>query len=72
MIVQTKGRLVAQGFMQREGVEFYQASSPTPAAASVKIVLAVGNELEYPVYHFDTAQAFKQAKLDCTVCMKLP
>ena len=48
MVVQTKARLVAQGFMQREAVDFYQASAPTPAAASVKIVLAFGNQLEYP------------------------
>ena len=58
--------------MQREGVDFYQTSASTPVAASVKIVLAVANELGYPVYHFDTAQAFTQAKLDCTVYMKLP
>ncbi|CAN0460352.1 unnamed protein product, partial [Scytosiphon promiscuus] len=72
MIVKTKARLVAQGFMQREGVDFFQTSAPTPTAASVKIVLAVANELGYPVYHFDTAQAFTQAELDCTLYMKLP
>ena len=72
MIVKAKARLVAQGFMQREGLDFYQTSAPTPAATSVRIVLAVANELGYPVHHFDTAQAFTQAKLDCTVYMKLP
>ena len=71
-IVKTKARLVAQGFMQREGVDFFETSAPTPAAASVRVVLAVANELELPVYHMDTAQAFTQAELDCTVYMRLP
>ena len=71
MIVKTKAPLVAHGFMQREGTHFNQTSAPTPAVASVEIVLAVANELGYPVYHFDTAQAFTQDKLDCTVYMKL-
>ncbi|CAN0358558.1 unnamed protein product, partial [Hapterophycus canaliculatus] len=72
MIVKTKARLLAQGFMQREGVDFFQTSAPTPTAASVKIFLAVANELGYLVYHFDTAQAFTQAELDCTLYTKLP
>ncbi|CAM9459186.1 unnamed protein product [Scytosiphon promiscuus] len=72
MIAKTKARLVAEGFMQREGVNFFQTSAPTPSAASVKIVLAVANKLGYPVYHFDTAQALTQAESDCTLYMTLP
>ena len=71
-ILKTKARLVAQGFMQREGIDFFDTAAPTPAAASVRILFAVANELGYPVHHFDTAQAFTQAELDCTVYMKLP
>ena len=58
--------------MQREGVDYLQTSAPTPAAASVKIVMAVANELKYKVYHLDVAQAFTKADLDCVVYMKLP
>ncbi|CAN0490064.1 unnamed protein product, partial [Laminaria digitata] len=39
LITKTKARLVAKGFMQREGVDCLQTSAPTPAAASVKIVM---------------------------------
>ena len=70
--MKTKARLVAQGFMQREGVDFFETASPTPGAASVRIVLAVANEYGIPVYHMNTAQAFTQANLDGTVYMKLP
>ncbi|CAM9935852.1 unnamed protein product [Scytosiphon promiscuus] len=72
VIVKIKARLVAQGFMQRERVEIFPTSAPTPAAASVKIVLAVADELGNPVYRLDPAQAFAQAELDCAACMKLP
>ncbi|CAM9278752.1 unnamed protein product, partial [Hapterophycus canaliculatus] len=33
MIVMTKAGLVAQDFMQREGVDFFQTAAPPPAAA---------------------------------------
>ena len=58
--------------MQREGVNCHQRYAPTPAAASVKMVLAVANQLKYTTYHLGVKQAFTQAKLDCKVTMKLP
>ena len=58
--------------MQREGVNYHQTYAPTPTAASVKMVLAVANQLKYTTYHLDVQQAFTQAKLDCKVIMKLP
>lgn len=49
-IVKTEARLVAQGFMKVPGVDFFKTSAPTPAVASVKIVMAVANELDFKVY----------------------
>ena len=58
--------------MQREGVDYLQTSAPTPAAASVKILMTVANEKCYKIYYLDVAQAFTKAELDCVVYMKLP
>ena len=58
--------------MQREGVDYFQTSAPTPAAASAKIAMAVANELKCKVYRLDIAQAFTKADLDCVVYRKLP
>ena len=44
-ITKAKARLVANGFMQREGLDYLRASTSTPAAVSVKIVLVVANDL---------------------------
>lgn len=47
MITTPKARLVAKGFMQQEGVNYHQTYAPTPAAASVKMALAVANQLGF-------------------------
>ena len=71
-ILKTKGRLVAKGFMKREGVNYNQTAASTLAAASVKTVLAVANQMGFTIYHLDVKQAYTRAKLDCKIVMKLP
>ena len=70
-ITKTKARLMAKGFMQREGVNYFQTSAPTPAGASVKTMLVIANEMGFQTYHLDVKQAFTKAKLDCKIAMKL-
>ena len=53
-------------------MDYLQTSAPTPAAASVKILMTVANEKGYKIYHLDVAQAFTKAELNCVVYMKLP
>ena len=53
-------------------MDYLQTSAPTPAAASVKILMTVANEKGDKIYHLDVAQAFTKAELDCVVYMKLP
>lgn len=53
-------------------MDYRRTSAPTPVAASVKIMMAVGGELDYKVYHRDVAQVFTKANLHCVVYMKLP
>ena len=67
MITKTKARLVAKGFMQREGVDYLQTSAPTPAAASVTILMTVANEKGDKIYHLEVAQAFTKAELDFVI-----
>ena len=63
-VTKTKARLVAEGLMQREGVNYLQTSAPTPAGASVKTMLVVANEFGFKTYHLDVKQTFTMAKLD--------
>ena len=61
--MKTKFRLVAKGFSQMAGVDYIKRTFPTPAAAPVKMVVAVANEEGVPVYHLDVPWAFVQAPL---------
>ena len=53
-------------------MDYLQTSAPTPAAASVKILITVADDKGYKIHHLDVAQAFTKVELDCVVCMKLP
>ncbi|CAM9537694.1 unnamed protein product, partial [Hapterophycus canaliculatus] len=72
MIVSTKARLVARVLCLGKVLIYVKTPAPTPAAASVKIVVAVDNELGCRVRHLDTEHAFTRAELRCPVCTKLP
>ena len=67
-----KARLVARVFTQIRDVDYTHSSSPCLSSASIKLVLAVGNEKGLPLCHFDVIQAYIHASLDEKVYMKLP
>ena len=53
-----KCRLVAQGFWQVEGVHYTEKYSPTPSAASIRMLLATAAAKDGELRHFDAEQAF--------------
>ena len=71
-ITKAKGRLVARGFGQQFGVDYFNTFSPASTVSYIKVALATAVQNDWPLYHFDVEQAFVQAKLDTDVYMKLP
>ena len=71
-ITKAKARLVARGFGQQLGVDYFNTFAPTPTVSSIKVALAIAVQSDWPLYHFDVKQAFVQAKFDTDVYMKLP
>ena len=65
-------RLVAKGFSQVAGADYNETTSPTPAAAPVKMIAAVANQRGLAVYHLAVSQAFVQAPLKEEIFMRLP
>ena len=59
-----KCRLFAQGFWQVEGVHYMEKYSPTPATASIRILLAMAAAKDGELRHFDAEQAFLKADID--------
>ena len=71
-IVKPKARLVARGFSQVHTVDFLETYAPTPAASSVKLLVAIAVKNDWELRQLDVKQAFIQADLDFNVFMKLP
>ncbi|CAN0128895.1 unnamed protein product [Ascophyllum nodosum] len=59
-----KCRLVAQGFWQVEGVHYKEKHSPTPATASIRMLLAMAAAKDGELRHFDAEQACLKADID--------
>jgi hypothetical protein len=58
-----KARLVAQGFSQREGVDFAETYAPVVKLTSTRLILAYANHHDYEIMSFDVKTAFLHAKL---------
>ena len=71
-VTKAEARLVARGFEQQPGVDYFNTFASTPTVSSNKVALAIAVQNDWPLYHFDVKQAFVQAKLDTDVYMKLP
>ena len=72
IVVRAKARLVARGFGQREGIDFFDTFSPCPSAMSIRLLAALACELDLDYCHFDAEQAFVQSDLGEVVYIRLP
>jgi len=67
-----KDRLVAQGFTQRYGVDYFDTYSPVVKPVTVHLVLAIALSQNWSVRHLDISNAFLHGVLEETVYMRQP
>ena len=67
-----KCRLVAQRFWHVEGVHYTGKYSPTPATASIRMLLAMTAAKDGELRHFDAERAFLKADIDEQIYMEIP
>jgi hypothetical protein len=67
-----KSRIVAKGFQQSEGIDFFNTYSPTLKMVSSRILFALTAQLQYHIRHFDVVSAFTNATLDETIYLLPP
>ena len=59
-----KARLVARGFTQIYGVDYYETYAPVARLASFRILLALAARNNWPIHSFDFDSAFLNSKLE--------
>jgi hypothetical protein len=73
-IVRYKARLVAQGFSQVEGVDYFDTYAPVAKLASIRTILALAAELDLELHQVDIKGAYLNGELtkDEVIYMRQP
>lgn len=71
-IERRKARIVAKGYSQRYGVDYYQTFAPVARMESVRMLLALAAEFSMEVRQFDVVTAYLNGKLEECVYMQFP
>jgi len=71
-LMKRKARIVARGFTQREGIDFFKTFSPTLKQDSIRIFTAIATQYSYNIHQIDIKAAYLNAKLNEDIYMKLP
>ncbi|CAI7836413.1 unnamed protein product [Closterium sp. NIES-53] len=58
-----KACYVARGFIQRQGVDYFQSFSPTPKMATLRVLLHVAAQRDYELHSLEFKIAFLQGSL---------
>ena len=67
-----KVRLVAQGFLQQEGIDYNEVFAPVVDSTSISLLLAIANHEDWEMEQMDVVTAFLHGRLEEEVYMKIP
>jgi transposase InsO family protein len=67
-----KARLVAKGFTQTYGLDYTETFSPVAKLNSIRIIISLAANLDWPLHQLDVKNAFLQGDLTETVYMTQP
>lgn len=64
--------MVARDFSQIQGVDFNETFAPVVRYSTLKLLFAIGNEIDMDIEHLDVSTAFLNSKLDEQIYMEQP
>lgn len=67
-----KARLVAKGFTQTYGIDYQETFAPVAKINSIRVLLSLAVNLDWPLYQLDVKNAFLNGDLKEEVFMSLP
>ena len=67
-----RSRLVARGFTQKKGINYYETYANVADVTSIRLFLTMAAKLDYELYQIDVKSAFLNANLDEEVLMIPP
>ncbi|KAK8710039.1 hypothetical protein V6N13_145383 [Hibiscus sabdariffa] len=67
-----KARLVAKGFSQTQGVDFNETFAPVAKLNTVRVLISLAVNLDWPLHQLDVKNAFLNGNVDEEVYMTIP
>jgi hypothetical protein len=71
-VVRNKSRLVAQGYSQKEGIDYEETFAPVARLEAIRILLAFSVAKGFKLYQMDVKSAFLNGVLEEEVFVRLP
>ncbi|GKC03105.1 putative ribonuclease H-like domain-containing protein [Tanacetum coccineum] len=72
IVVRNKARLVAQGYKQKEGIDYDEVFAPVARIEAIRLFLAYASFMNFVVYHMDVKSAFLYGTIDEEVYVSQP
>jgi hypothetical protein len=71
-VAKHKARLVARGFMQKAGMDYFEVYAPIVRLETVRLIVTIACGRNWPMHHLDVKSAFLNCPLDEEVYVTHP